>query len=101
MSDKTDKSAIALGYDQTSAPKVLAKGYNELAEEIIQKAREMGIMIYEDKTLLAMLDHLSLDEEIPEQLYMIIAELISFSYLLQGKFPKHWNNPHNRVDDEI
>lgn len=100
MSDSNEKAAISLGYDQTSAPKVVAKGYNQLAEEIINQAREMGVLVYQDKTLLAMLDHLSLDEEIPEQLYVIVAELISFSYLMQGKFPKNWKNPHNKVDDK-
>ncbi|MFM2482661.1 EscU/YscU/HrcU family type III secretion system export apparatus switch protein [Celerinatantimonas sp. YJH-8] len=100
MTQYEDKAAIALGYSGQGAPTVKTKGYNQLAEEIIQAAREAGIMIYEDKNLLAMLDQLTLDEEIPEQLYTVIAELISFAYLLQGKFPAHWTNIHNKIEDK-
>ncbi|CAG8998359.1 MAG: hypothetical protein CENE_00305 [Candidatus Celerinatantimonas neptuna] len=95
-----NKAAVALGYDGTDAPKITAKGYNTLADEIIQAAKEAGVMIYEDKNLLAMLDQLSLDEQIPETLYVVIAELISFAYILQGKFPEHWNNIHQKIDDK-
>ncbi|CAG9296188.1 EscU/YscU/HrcU family type III secretion system export apparatus switch protein [Celerinatantimonas diazotrophica] len=99
MSEK-EQAAVALGYDGRNAPKVVAKGYNQLAEEIIAAAKNVGIMVYEDKQLLAMLDQLSLDEQIPQSLYIIIAELISFSYVLQGKFPDHWNNIHEHIDDK-
>lgn len=101
MSKQPDKAAVALGYSGEGAPTVTAKGYNQLADEIIQAAQEMGVLIYEDENLLAMLDQLTLDDSIPEQLYTLIAELISFSYLLQGKFPKHWTNPHQKVNDQV
>ncbi|MFM2478307.1 EscU/YscU/HrcU family type III secretion system export apparatus switch protein [Celerinatantimonas sp. MCCC 1A17872] len=100
MSEK-EQAAVALGYDGKNAPKVVAKGYNQLAQEIITAAKNAGIMVYEDKQLLAMLDQLSLDEQIPQSLYIIIAELISFSYVLQGKFPDHWNNIHAHIDDKV
>lgn len=99
--NKKEQAAIALGYDGKNAPKVVAKGYNQLAEEIIAAAKDAGIMVYEDKQLLAMLDQLSLNEQIPQSLYIIIAELISFSYVLQGKYPDHWNNIHEHIDDKV
>ncbi|MFM2485125.1 EscU/YscU/HrcU family type III secretion system export apparatus switch protein [Celerinatantimonas yamalensis] len=101
MKENKGKAAVALRYDGKDAPKVVSKGYNELADEIIAAAKEAGIMIYEDQQLLAILEQLSLDEQIPEVLYVIIAELISFSYLLQGKFPEHWDNHHQRIDDNV
>jgi flagellar biosynthesis protein len=43
------------------------------------------------------LANLDLGQEIPEQLYHVIAELISFSYVLQGKFPESWGKDHHKV----
>lgn len=98
MKTDPETAAIALGYDASQAPKVIAKGYQDYAQEIIDAAKEAGIFIYQDKQLLAMLEQLNLNESIPEQLYVLIAELISFSYVLQGKFPEHWHNIHQHVD---
>jgi len=36
------------------------------------------------------LKQLELGQEIPKELYVIIAELIAFSYVMQGKFPPGW-----------
>ena len=55
-------------------------------------------MLHQDENLLEALATLDIGQEIPENLYLVIAELISFSYLLQGKFPENWNNVHQRVD---
>jgi flagellar biosynthesis protein len=37
-------------------------------------------------------------QEIPKELYLVIAELIAFAFVLQGKFPENWKNIHNKVD---
>jgi flagellar biosynthesis protein len=87
--DKT-KSAIGLLYDGSAAPTVTVKGFGELAEQIIQLAQEKEILIHEDKLLSETLKTLELGQEIPKELYIIIAELIAFSYVLQGKFPPGW-----------
>ena len=97
MSKKPDK-AVALQYNEKTAPTVTAKGEGELAEKIIAIAKEHDILIHEDPELSNFLSHLELGEEIPRELYVVIAELIAFAYLLQGKFPEHWHNIHQRVD---
>lgn len=92
MSDKT-RRAIGLRYgsgDKKGAPKVVSKGYGDLAEAIIQSAQDAGILIHEDPYLSEMLATLDLGQEIPESLYYIIAELIAYSYVLQGKMPAGW-----------
>ncbi len=94
----TEKSAVGLSYDGQGAPKVVAKGHGALAEEIIRLAKEHGVLVHEDENLNRLLQQMDLGSEIPAELYLIIAELIAFSYVLQGKFPENWHNIHQRVD---
>jgi flagellar biosynthesis protein len=99
MADALNKTAVGLKYDGgKGAPKVVAKGHGDLAEEIVEVAKEHGVMIHEDQQLSQLLATLELGDDIPKQLYIVIAELIAFSYVLQGKFPDNWNNIHNKVD---
>lgn len=81
------KKAIALIYDEVSAPKVGAKGDGDLAEEIIAIARDHGVPLYENPELVKSLSQLDIGDEIPELLYRVIAEIIAFAYHIQGKVP--------------
>lgn len=97
----TVKRAVGLKYQdgaKGAAPEVVAKGFGELAEEIVQLAEEHGVLIHEDPYLSEFLSTLDLGQEVPEQLYYVIAELIAFSYVLQGKTPQNWTNPIDKVD---
>lgn len=87
-SDNTPNKAIALKYDEITAPKLTAKGHADLAEQIINLAKEHNIPIYENSELVNILSRLELGDEIPETLYRVIAEIIAFAYHLQGKVPK-------------
>ena len=101
QSKQSVKRAIGLKYQdgtQGAAPEVVAKGFGELAEEIVQLAKEHGVLIHEDPYLSEFLSTLDLGQEIPEQLYYVIAELIAFSYVLQGKTPLAWSSPIEKVD---
>jgi len=94
VSDKTRK-AIGIKYNSGEAgakPKVVSKGFGDLAQAIIQQAEEAGVLIHEDPYLTDMLSTLDLGQEIPESLYYVIAELIAFSYVLQGKIPAGWED---------
>ena len=105
MSHDKNKRASGLKYspsqDKSAAPSVVAKGFGELAEEIIQVAREEGILIHEDAALSETLATLDLGQEIPEALYYIIAELIAYSYVLQGKVPDSWKNQLPGLDEHV
>lgn len=85
------KQAIALSYDEKTAPKLTAKGNAQLAEEIIELAELHGIPLYENAELVSALAQLELGEEIPEVLYRVIAEVIAFAFYLQGKTPQGFN----------
>ena len=92
------KTATALQYDGKPAPTVTARGHGQLADDIIALAQQHGVLVHQDDELSRLLSQLELGEQIPPQLYIVIAELIAFSYVLQGKFPQNWHNIHQRVD---
>ncbi|MCC5810619.1 MAG: EscU/YscU/HrcU family type III secretion system export apparatus switch protein [Ectothiorhodospiraceae bacterium] len=79
--------AIALQYDGLGAPTVTAKGIGELAERIVALAQAHDVPLESDRTLARLLSTLELDEEIPPELYRVVAEVIAFAYLLKGRHP--------------
>jgi flagellar biosynthesis protein len=79
------KFAIALEYDGKQAPQVTAKGHDEIANQILKLAQEADVPIHLDKDLALVLDQIDLGEHIPEALYVVIAEILTFAYRLSGK----------------
>ncbi len=77
--------AVALEYDGKQAPIVTAKGHQQTADEILEIAKQNDIPVYEDQELSALLDQLDLGDHIPQSLYVVIAEVLSFAYGLSGK----------------
>ncbi|WP_076410971.1 EscU/YscU/HrcU family type III secretion system export apparatus switch protein [Shewanella sp. UCD-KL12] len=98
---KNEREAVALSFDGHSAPTVSASGKGLLADEIIAIAQEAGIHIHKDPHLSDFLQRLELGEEIPKELYLLIAELIAFAYMLDGKFPDKWDNMHQKIVEEV
>ena len=88
MPERNDSAAVALHYDGEQAPTVLASGQAELAEEILAIAREHDIPIYENPDLVNLLSALSVGEEVPPELYRIIAEVIAFAFYIRGVVPE-------------
>lgn len=82
------KKAVALFYNGETAPRLSAKGNNDIAEKIIAIAAEHNIPVREEPELVNVLSRLKLGEEIPRELYVAIAEIIAFAYMLKGKIPK-------------
>jgi len=82
--------AVALRYEpiRFKAPKIVAKGQGKIAERIIKLAKQEGVPIYEDPDLVAALSTLDWYEEIPEQLYRAVAEVLAFAYMLNDKLGK-------------
>jgi len=87
-SGKPAPLAVALQYDGDRAPRVTAKGREALAEQIMEIARQHGIPIQENQPLASVLANIELGDEIPESLYLAVAQVISFAYYLSGKVPK-------------
>ena len=59
-------------------------------QDVIDMAKELGVYIHKDPVLLNELKALKEGEQVPEQLFQIIAEILAFSYLLQGKTPESY-----------
>ena len=76
--------AVALKYESKSdnAPKVIAKGKGKVAEKIIDIAKKHNIFIHDDPDLIEALSQLDIYEEIPTELYAVVAELLAFIYAL-------------------
>lgn len=83
--DEHLKHAVALAYTQTdAAPRVVAKGRGVLAEQIIARARENGVYVHESPELVSLLMQVDLDQRIPPQLYVAVAELLAWLYRLES-----------------
>ena len=89
----TPDLAIALHYDGNSTPRVTAKGEHRLAQQIIDAAEQAGVPLYPDRDLAMVLAQIPLGEEIPENLYKAIAEVIAFAYVIAGKVPEGFVPP--------
>lgn len=76
------KKAVALKYTpgQSEAPVVVAKGQGAVADIILQKAKDSGVAVQEDAALVEVLSKLDLDQQIPPQLYQLVAEILSYVY---------------------
>lgn len=98
MKNTLEKKAVALFYDGKTAPAVSAAGSGKLAEQIIDIARQHGVPLFENEELLRLLMDIGIGEEIPETLYLCIAQVVAFAYKIQGKFPNDWSE--NNVDDD-
>lgn len=80
--------AVALKYDVkiAKAPIVLAKGEDYLAQKIKETAKEYSIEIVENKPLARMLYYnVDVGNEIPQELYQAVAEILAYVYGLKGK----------------
>jgi FlhB-like protein len=74
------KIATALRYDRgkDDVPKLVAKGLGLVAENIIKTGEENEVPVYQDEKLSRQLYNLSLGEDIPPELYEIVAEVLVF-----------------------
>lgn len=88
---RTPTLAVALQYDGETAPKVTAKGAGDIAEQILAIAREHDVPLQDNPELVKVLSKIELGDQIPEALYLAVAEVIAFAYMLKGKVPKGHN----------
>lgn len=80
------KKAVALKYNKEyKAPVVTAVGFGEIAERILNKAKENDIPIVEDAVLVDKLSKVEPSSHIPEELYEAVARIIAFIYSLDEK----------------
>lgn len=78
--------AVALKYDQDqdSAPVVVAKGMDYIAQKIKEKAREQHIEIIEDKPLArALYAAVEIGDTIPQEFFVAVAQILAEIYKIK------------------
>lgn len=84
------QAAVALAYssqDKAGAPRVVAKGRGMIAQAIIERAKQSGVFVHESEDLVGLLMKVELDQEIPPQLYLAVAEILAWLYRLEHAEP--------------
>ncbi len=95
MSRSEKPRAVALKYDteQDTAPVVVASGYGEIAQRIIDVAEKSGVPVYRDDSASSVLCMLKVGSTIPPELYEVIAvvyaSLVKTSDCLRKQLAEH------------
>ena len=86
---KQRDQAVAVQYDRETmaAPTVVAKGEGFIARKIVERALEAEVPILEDAALVSALLSLELGEEIPSELYQVVARVLAWVYRLDKEGP--------------
>ncbi len=84
---KKSSKAAAVTYDaeKDRAPRLVAKGSGNIADKIIEIARQHDIPMVKDENLVQVLEALDLETEIPPDLYRAVAEVLAFIYRLNNE----------------
>lgn len=84
------QTAVAVQYspiDAFSAPTVVASGRGWVAEKILEIAFEHGIKVREDADLAEILAAVDLDNDIPVEAFVAVAEILRYVYAANGTQP--------------
>ena len=80
--------AVALSWDRQNAPRITATGTGLTAEQILKVAEEHDIPLRADPVLVEALAQIPLGAEIPRALYVAVAEVLAFVFMLEGIDPR-------------
>ena len=82
------QTAIALKYAPErgeEAPRIVASGNGHLADEILRIARENDVPLRSDPALAGALATLDVGQQVPQELFRAVAEVLAFVYQMNGK----------------
>lgn len=91
---KARQVAVALGFDEAKndVPTITAAGHGALAEKILQLAFEKGVKVREDADLAELLATVELNEDIPSEAIMAVAEILIQVYKANGELPEDYES---------
>ena len=74
------KEVAALKYDPAAddVPTIVAIGHGHAAERLLEKAEEHDIPVVQDAGLAQLLSKLSVGDEIPPEVYKVVAQILLF-----------------------
>jgi flagellar biosynthesis protein len=89
------QAAVALkhGLGQEAAPRVVAKGYGEIAEKILKLAFANDVRVRHDPDLVEVLAAVEVDCQIPIEAFAAVAEILSYVYEANGQLPPSPKGP--------
>ncbi|NDC64711.1 MAG: flagellar protein FhlB [Planctomycetia bacterium] len=81
------QAAVALKHNlgQEAAPRVVAKGYGDVAEKILKLAFDNDVRVRHDPDLIEVLAAVEVDCEIPIEAFAAVAEILSYVYQANGQ----------------
>lgn len=88
MKEKMKKAAALTYTEGDTAPKVTAIGKGEIAERIIKTAKENDVPLFENEDLVTTLLQFDLGQEIPKELYGVVAEVLVFVSDIEKKLKR-------------
>ena len=77
------RRVTALRYEGSGAPKVVASGQGHVADRILAAAQAAGVPVREDPNLAAALGALAIGQEVPEELWLAVGEVLAWAYELE------------------
>ncbi|PHV71126.1 flagellar biosynthesis protein FlhB [Sporanaerobium hydrogeniformans] len=79
MKYKHERKAAALSYnEEMTAPTVVASGKGKVAENILKEAEKHGVPVYQDNKLATILTEIEVGNQIPAELYELVAKIMVF-----------------------
>lgn len=88
---KRRQRAVAIRYSQEDeSPRVVATGAGEIAKRIIALAKEHGVPIRQNDSLVDILSKLHVGYEIPPETYRAVAEILAFLYRTDAAWRKRF-----------
>jgi flagellar biosynthesis protein len=82
---ETRSLAVALKYEKPRAPRVTAIGRGEIARRILEEAEKNGVPVSENPALAQALSNVEIEQEIPENLYRAVAEVLTYILRVSGR----------------
>ena len=89
-------AAIRYSPDKNKAPSIVALGKGEVAEKIIETAKNNDVPIYEDKNLAHTLNALRIGDEIPPELYEVVAQILVFVSKVDSNYGELYGSDKKR-----
>ncbi len=84
MPEPRKEVTAALRYTGDGAPRVVAAGRGHVADTILARAREAGVPVHQDPALATALAELALGDEVPEEMWAAVAEVLAWAYRLDS-----------------
>ena len=100
-------TAVSLENDRANLlelPKISAAGHGKIAEKILEIAFEQGIKVRKDADLAELLATVELNDEIPTEAVVAVAEILIQVYKANGTLPMNYNpdmNELQQIQDKV